>query len=170
MLWKGEGETVVFYDLRAGAVLQPPIATGHLAALHGSPSASRDGRLLVLSHNFGVLTVWDTASLGRGATPRRLATLGGIMLTFSDSFFTPDGARLLGGAYTTEAVKIWETRDYHQLLTLQAEGTHLHNFGMSADGALLGALSARGTIHLWRAPTWKEIEAREKTGASAVPD
>jgi serine/threonine protein kinase/WD40 repeat protein len=167
VLWKAEGETVVFYDLRAGEVLQPPMPTGHLVALHGSPSASPDGRLLVLSHNFGVLTVWDTASLGRGATPRRVATLGGIMLSFSDSFFTPDGARLFGGAYTSEAVKIWETRDYQQLLTLQAEGTHFHNFGMSADGALLGVLSAGGTIHFWRAPTWEEIENRQKADRGA---
>ncbi len=118
----------------------------------------------MLAHDLGVLTVWETASLSSGAPPKQLKQLGGIMLSFSDSCFTPDSTRLLGSAYGTEAIKMWETRSFHELLTLQADGTHFHNLGLSSDGTLLGALNGAGKLRLWYAPSWEEIQLQEKAG------
>ena len=73
-----------------------------------------------------------------------------------------DDTRLLGGGHLTEAVKIWETRAYHELLTLEGAGGWFHNIMFSPDGRHLGALNATGQIHLWYAPTWEEIATLEK--------
>lgn len=42
----------------------------------------------------------------------------------------------------------------------------MYNAAFSADGSVLSSVSVIGQLHLWRAPTWAEInaaEAKEKT-------
>jgi WD40 repeat protein len=39
------------------------------------------------------------------------------------SAFFADGTRLLAGSQGTEAIKIWDTRTYHKVLTLDGDGT-----------------------------------------------
>ncbi len=61
-----------------------------------------------------------------------------------------------------EAVKLWDLTSGQELLTLEGEGSLFHPICFSPDGNLLGALNSSGTLHLWRAPSWAEIEAAEK--------
>jgi WD40 repeat protein len=161
LFWQNEDRTLVFHDLRTSQTSHPGIPTGRLALLKGHPAASPDGAFLALSHDVGVLTVWESASLIRGPRPRQLSQVGGIAHSFSSCFFTPDGLRLIGGALGAEAIKIWDTRAFHELLTLPGDGTHFHNFSLSTDGRLLGALGS-GRIQIWHAPSWEEIRMREK--------
>jgi WD40 repeat protein len=161
----GAANAFVFYDLRTGQVSYPGRLSARLVAPgNGPPSASPAGDLLVRTHEFGVLTVWETSSLSKGADagPIKFLSGAGPMMNFSGSAFSPDGTRLLAGGHGAEAIMIWETQAYHEVLTLEGEGTHFHNIRFSADGTLLGALNFLGQIHLWNAATWAEIETRDR--------
>jgi WD40 repeat protein len=83
-------------------------------------------------------------------------------MAFSHAEFSPDASRLLGASHGTEAIKIWETDQYQNLLTLEAEGHFFSEIRFSPDGTILGARSGPGVLHLWRAPSWQEIEAAEQ--------
>ena len=167
LFWKSGDGALVFHDLRTGQASHPGLAPGRLAPLIAFPSTSPAGDVLVLGHEFGPLTVWETASFTQGAGPRRVKILEGAMGNFGDSAFSTDGTRLLGGSHGTEAIKIWETRAYHELLTLEGAGGWFSNLGLSADGRLLGALNYVGTLHCWHAPTWEEIGDWEKADKGA---
>lgn len=82
-------------------------------------------------------------------------------MSFMHAGFSPDGSRLLGASHGTEAIKIWETDQYQDLLTLEAEGNGFGHIRFSQDGTILGAKTGVGVLHLWRAPPWAEIEAAE---------
>jgi WD40 repeat protein len=155
LFWRSDEGKIVLYDLHTGRMAHPPIAQARLAEIF-SASASSKGDHLLVYHEFGITTVWETASLWPGTPPRQVKALAFGPI---NSVFSTDGTRLLGGREGKEAVRIWETRAYHELLTLGGEGFFFHNMGFSPDGRLLGAMNASGQIHLWHAPTWQEIEA-----------
>jgi WD40 repeat protein len=162
--WTGDDCLVGFHDLRTGRTTWPGIATGRLSVQSdASASSSADGKLLAICHHIGVLTVWETASLRSGSAPRQVKTLGGVLKSFHGTAFSPDGTRLLAGSGGAEAIKLWETRDYHEVLTLEGNGHSFQQISHSADGNILGATTAQGQLHFWRAPTWEEINALEKT-------
>jgi WD40 repeat protein len=169
--WERAGTSFIFYDLRTGKSSQPGRLPRRLSAPgNGFPSTSPSGDLLVRTHEFGGLTVWEAASLSNDANPRPVHFLGGSspLGNFSNPTFSPDGTRLLAGLYGAEAIKIWETRGYHEVLTLEADGIYFSNIGISPDGRFLGAMDSPGTIHLWHAPAWKEIQAEETRVRTAL--
>jgi WD40 repeat protein len=165
-LWQSPDPSVVFHDFRSGRISRPSIADGRLTSLTFA-SSSPDGKLIVLGHDLGVVTVWETASLNQGATPHLVKTLGGILMSFHGATFFADGSRLLAGSSGSEAIKVWETQGYNELLTLEGDGSFFYNIHFSADGSFLGALNAQGKLHLWRAPTWEEINALEKSAEAS---
>ena len=46
-----------------------------------------------------------------------------------------------------------------ELLTLEGEGSRFYRTAFSPDGNDLGSMNQAGVLHLWRAPSWAEIEA-----------
>jgi len=81
--------------------------------------------------------------------------------------FSPDGRRLVTGSDGKEAVKFWDVESHEELLTLEGQGSMFSMTAFSSDGVVLGTMnspgdSKRSTLHLWRAPSWAEIEAAEK--------
>ena len=54
-----------------------------------------------------------------------------------------------------------------ELLTLEGEGSLFYRTAFSPDGNVLGSMNWSGVLHLWRAPSWAEIEAAEKAEAKA---
>jgi WD40 repeat protein len=70
-----------------------------------------------------------------------------------------------GGLSERDAVKLWDQVTHRELLTLQGAGQYFVNLTFSPDGNTLAAVSLDGMAHLWRAPSWAEIEAAEKEGA-----
>ena len=61
-----------------------------------------------------------------------------------------------------DAVKLWDLVAHRELLSLQGEGQYFMHVAFSPDGNTLAAVSLDGIAHLWRAPSWEEIEAAEK--------
>jgi hypothetical protein len=50
---------------------------------------------------------------------------------------------------------------------LEGGGSHYYRIQFSVEGSIVGALNSQGELHLWRAPTWGEINAHEKAAEAA---
>ncbi len=118
---------------------------------------SLDGRELVSTGFDGSARLWDVSAR------RELATLRGHFGMVCSAALSPDGRRAAtGGSSSRDAVKLWDLVAHRELLTLQGEGQHFLYVAFSPDGNALAAVSPGGIAHLWRAPSWEEIEAAEK--------
>ena len=122
----------------------------------GDAAFSPDGKTLALACKFGFARLWDTA------TWKETATFSDFLKGVHSVAWTPDGRRLAVGSGDKEAIKIWDMENKEEVLTLEANAGILSHSAFSADGSLLGALDEKGGLHLWRAPTWAEIEAAEQ--------
>lgn len=75
---------------------------------------------------------------------------------------------LLGGFRLKSPVALWDTATQLELLRLGAEGDVV-GLQVSLDGSVLtgySSLDSGKEIHLWRAPSWEEIERAEAALAS----
>jgi WD40 repeat protein len=121
---------------------------------------SPDGRMLVSTSWGGTVRLRDLFAHREVAAWRGHSGVWGAA-------FSPDGRRLAtGGADAREAVKLWDLATQRELLSLPAEGQFFLHVAFSPDGSTLMATSFAGIAHLWRAPSWAEIEAAEKGGVS----
>lgn len=117
-----------------------------------------DSRLFALSEwgpTPGV-TLWETAGL------RKIATFGGFSSVVWAAAFSPDVKRLATGSTGNEAIQFWNIESHETVLTLEGRGSAFDSVAFSPDGNILAASNWRGVLHLWRAPSWAEIEATEK--------
>ena len=67
----------------------------------------------------------------------------------------------MGGGGGSESIKIWDLESRQELLTLETDHGPFNGIQFSDDGTKLGARSERGIYHVWRAPSWDEIERIE---------
>jgi len=118
---------------------------------------SPEGHRLAATSTDGWCKVWDVF------TRRELADLLGHSGAVWHAAFSPDGHRLAtGGDTAKDAVKLWDLATHRELLALPAEGQSFGHLAFSPDGNILMATSLAGVAHLWRAPSWEEIEAAKK--------
>jgi WD40 repeat protein/predicted Ser/Thr protein kinase len=118
---------------------------------------SPDGRELVSTSFDRSVRLWDVS------VRRELATLRGHFGLVCSAALSPDGRRAAtGGTSPRDAVKLWDLVAHRELLSLQGEGQYFMHLTFSPDGNTLVATSFDGIAHLWRAPSWEEIEATEK--------
>jgi WD40 repeat protein len=75
--------------------------------------------------------------------------------------FSPDGRRLAVGSHDREAVKLWETDTWQEVITLAGEGTHFNMVAFSPDGRTLMAGTRQELLHIWSAPSLEAIETAE---------
>ena len=121
---------------------------------------SPDGSRLAASSSLGYARVWDTATWGKQATLR-----GYIRGVFA-VHFSPDGRRLAtSGTNPDLLLKLWDVDSWQEVFSLAGTGNRAQ---FSTDGNTLGAINDDGTLHLWRAPSWAEINAAEAQEKSAV--
>lgn len=121
----------------------------------GVAAFSPDGRRLALANKFGFARVWDTQSWDE------IATFAGFLKGVHSLAWSSDGTRLAVASGDREAVKLWDMSSQQELVTLSGEGGMLSRCTFSPDGSVLGALDQQGTLNLWRAPNWEEIQANE---------
>ncbi len=121
---------------------------------------SPDARVIVSPNDRGIDEspwIWDARTLA----PR--VKLSGFLYGVISGTFAPDGARIAtGGAGSGEAISLWNAESYELLLSLEAPGILFQSIAFSPDGDSIGAMTAAGTLHLWRAPSWREIGTVEK--------
>jgi WD40 repeat protein/serine/threonine protein kinase len=121
-------------------------------------SFSYDGSRAASVAEDGTVAIWDT-SLFQPITP----PFKGHMQGAHGVAFSPDGCRLATGGSGHESVKLWDLSTHRELMTLTGQGSVFSFVAFSPDGKWLAACSREGgKLHLWRAPSWEEIEAAEK--------
>ena len=128
-------------------------------------SFSPDGKLLVTASIDNTLRLWDTASWSE------LAILRGHMGGVRCAAFSGDGKTLVTGS-ADEAVKLWDVDTRQELLSFSISPRDPYRIMLSPDKS---ALAIQTTIEgrrpadvlLLRAPTFAEIEEREKANAAA---
>ncbi|MBI4660658.1 MAG: protein kinase [Verrucomicrobia bacterium] len=103
----------------------------------------------------GTANLWSLPDMQKKGVFRR-HLIGVHSVTFS-----PDGKRLATGSTGREAIKIWDVETQTEMITLEGEGASFGNTMFSPDGNWLISVSRIGLLHLWRAPSWAEIEAAE---------
>jgi hypothetical protein len=128
-----------------------------------TPVFSPDGKLFAADSSPGCAGVWETT------TWQEVRILHGFQLGCHSVAFSPDGKRLAAGSNGQEAVRLWDIESYQELLTLEGQGPIFGATAFSPDGKVLGSRNARGILHLWRAPSLEECDAKE-TGEPAGRD
>ena len=121
---------------------------------------SPDGKFFASSYNNGFATLWETAR------PQNVVTFHAFLGGVTSVAFSPDSKRLATGSTGKEAVKLWDVESQQEVLTLEGHGMLFFPSAFSSDGNVLGSMNMDGALHLWRAPSWAEIEATEKTQAA----
>jgi eukaryotic-like serine/threonine-protein kinase len=145
-----------------GAGFLRDFATGHETPLNldikqvAHVTFAPDGKNFAAASELGYVKVWQTA------TRQRVGEFRGFLLSANSVAFSPDGQRLAIGSAGKEAIKLWDVPSQQQLLTLEGEGSLFWISAFSPDGSLLGACNRAYQLHLWRAPSWAEIDAIEK--------
>jgi WD40 repeat protein len=143
----------ILRDLESGHEIEAALAIKTTSAASFSP----DVRRFALSSLQGYTRLWETATL------KETATLRGVLQGVHSVAWAPDGKRLATGSDGKEAIKVWDSQTYEELLTLEGNGTVFRLSDFSPDGNVLGSYSLEGFLHLWRAPSWAEIKAVEGT-------
>ena len=116
---------------------------------------SPDGKFFAGASWGKLARLWETA------TQREVCTLRGFLEGVHSVGFSPDSKRLATGSHGNEAVKLWDVESQQELLTLKGR-SWVNSSAFSPDDAILGCNTFSGVLHLWRAPSWAEIERTEK--------
>jgi WD40 repeat protein len=136
------------------------LATTTGAHRHGvvGVAFSADGSQVASVAEDGTVAIWDSSSF------RLIAAFKGHMQGAHGVAFSPDGRRLAtGGGSSRDTVKLWDLSTHRELMTLPGQGSEFSFVVFSPDGRWLAACSRlEGKLHLWRAPSWQEIEAAEQ--------
>lgn len=114
---------------------------------------SPNGRWLAVVSILGFGQLWDTE------TAQMMAELGGFLQGTHSVTFSPDSQRLAIGSNGNEAVKIWDVENQQELVTLPGQGSMFRATKFSPDGNILTSCNSQGILHIWRAPSFEEINA-----------
>jgi WD40 repeat protein len=121
-----------------------------------------DGRVLATGGRDGQVKFWEVASW------RLLDALPANLNDVRSLAFSRDGTRLLiGTGSADEVVVLWHVGARAPLLRLGHGGAYTYFARFSPDGNTLVTMGWFGQADLWRAPSFKEIAAAEKS--SEVP-
>jgi WD40 repeat protein len=123
-----------------------------------TPAVSPDGQLFATVASDSEVRLWNAA------TRTAAGILRGFLLGAHSVAFSPDGDRLVAGSGGQEAVKIWDLATQQELLTFAGSGNLFAFTRCSPDGNTILSINDEHLVHLWRAPSWAEIEAAEAKG------
>jgi WD40 repeat protein/serine/threonine protein kinase len=151
--WTGE---LNWWETTTGGLLVT-VTPGRPSPVSGT-AFSPDAKRAASVAEDGTVALWDASSFAC------ISSFKGHMLGIHSVAFSPDGRRLAtGGGSGREAVKLWDVATCREMLTLPGEGSIFGFVAFSPDGNwLLARSSLAGHLHLWRAPSWAEIDVAEK--------
>ncbi len=143
--------------------------TGEIHELHRSQPVQLDTRLEQISdvafspqgHWFAAVNILGIGKLWDTATGRLKATLRGFLQGAHSIAFSPDGQRLAIGSNGNEAIKVWDVESLQELITLKGQGSMFSTVSFSPDGDTLASSNSKGILHIWRAPSFADIERIE---------
>jgi len=153
LLYAGRNETISLLNLKTSTTETIPTQQNWSVL---DMAFSPNSLVFATSSGQGNVNLWD-ASRGKVVDVLRGHLLGVHAVAFS-----PDGQRLASGSKGEEAVKLWDITMRHEVATLPGEGLLSSHLKFSPDGNLLGAVNLKGKAHIWRAPSFSEIEEAEK--------
>jgi len=144
--------TVTFWNAQTGR--EEKRVMGHREIVLGM-AISPDGTMLATLSAEGPMKLWDLERR------QELDALWSFVSTPWSVAFSPDGMRMAVGAIGGIAVHLWDVATRRQLATLSGSGSTFHFTAFSPDGNVLLAINAEEEVHLWRAPSWTEIQTAE---------
>lgn len=123
-------------------------------------TVSPDGRFLLTAEEPGIIVQrrYDPTS-GRMVPVKEFS---GSLMGFRRPIVTPDQTRLFAGSVGKESMYLWDFESAHKLLTLKGNGVMTRQTYLSSDGTMIGSLAQNGQLHIWRAPTLKELAEMER--------
>jgi WD40 repeat protein len=121
-----------------------------------SVEVSPDGKIAAGAFGDGFVELWDKRSL------HMMNRLKGVLLGVHSVTFSHEGIRLAAGSNNQEAIKMWETATWQEVLTLAGQGSMFMRTKFSPDDRFLVSVNVSGVLHIWKAPSWEEIEAAER--------
>jgi WD40 repeat protein len=143
-----------------------PLATTSMAHRHrvAGIAFSQDGTRVASVAEDGTLALWDSSSF------QAIDAFKGHMLGAHGVAFSPDGRRFATSGGNREVVKLWDVSSHRELITLPGQGSVFRSVAFSPDSQWLAACNMKGELHLWRAPSWEEMEVAEKQEGSQGPE
>jgi WD40 repeat protein/predicted Ser/Thr protein kinase len=147
----GRNGQLILWDTMYGRRLWTAQAQDELEGI----DFSGDGKLIATASGKGPVKLCDAA------TGRELATLKGFLQGTHSLKFSPDDKRLAIGSDGKEALKLWDPQLRQEVLTLEGQSSIFFKIVFSPDGRTISSANYQGIVHLWRAPSWKEIEGHE---------
>jgi WD40 repeat protein/class 3 adenylate cyclase len=149
----GDG-TVAFWNTVTGR--KETTCAGHKEYLTGL-AVSPDGQFAATCAEEGPAKLWSLSAR------REVASMGGPSPHFSVTF-SPDGRRVATGNGGDTAIGLWDVDTRREVATLGAQVGLFRVIAFSADGNTLAGIGD-GVVHVWRAPSFAEIDATEKAAA-----
>jgi serine/threonine protein kinase/WD40 repeat protein len=156
----GHSGNVRIWDLSQPQMPPRELSPGERGEVIRVFDVSPDGRLGAATFEEGYIRVWDIA------TTEPLQMMRVFLQTPHCVVFSPDNRRLAAGSNGREAVKLWETATWQEVLTLAGEGTMFSFVAFSPDGRTLMARNDQGQLHIWSAPSLEAIEKGDVVAGS----
>jgi WD40 repeat protein len=149
--------TVAWWDL---ATRQRQTFSGTQYSNEVHVAFSPDGRFFATA---GVVDGFITVSVWDVMTPGAKRVIRDPRDALHDLGFSPDGQRLAAsGSSSKDAVTLWDVETGRDVATLPGAPRWYPHVGFSPDGNTLFAASLEGLALFWHAPSWAEIQTKEK--------
>jgi WD40 repeat protein len=146
------GVSIHLWDVESSRLIGSLV--GHSGRVH-QLAFSPDGQTLASAGWDGKIGLWEAAKR------RLIALLPGHIDEAYGVTFSPDGRTV--ASCGTDAVRLWNVTTFRQVALLETGGT-LESVAFSSDGQWLAGAADDGTIRLWRAPSWEDIEVAAEPG------
>ena len=163
-----DGQTLVTSGDGDQTVRVWDVATGQLKHLFkpegpsmGMMALAPDGRSLAVC-------VWESVRFYQVGSWKYLGTLAGHQHVVQLAAFSP-GGRILATASIDGTIKLWNLAAKQEVATLRGHVDAVNGIAFSADGKILASVGRDKTVRLWPAPTFEEIEAKEKAKVGHNP-
>ena len=143
-------------------ISDPP---GHELAVN-DVVASRDSTQIVSASFDGTIIVWDTSSAS--FVEERLAHKGSV----KSLSLSPDGRRLVSaGGVVGETFVVWDIlKGVHRVAAPRGHTKTVTTCDWSFDGTLIVSASEDGTVRVWDALTFEQLEFLDDQRAVSKPD